>query len=111
MSCPSKHRFSGHAISRWAERFPELIKSWDADAVSSLAKEFYKSEPYRAILNNTSFMANVYEKYGSDRGEFQFYTTDEVVFICRDKTMITLYERDSRFPKLRTHNYKSKMTA
>jgi Ca2+-binding EF-hand superfamily protein len=104
----TKHKFSHHAIQRWKERFPNIVRENDGNVVGSLAKEFYSATEYRAIINNTAFMAHVYDTYGTEKGDFHFYTSDKSVFICREKTVITLYDRDRLFPKLRKHNYKRK---
>ena len=103
-----KHRFSQHAIARWKERFSHLIRRTELDPIKSLCKEFYSAKPYRAILNNTAFIAKVYDNHGTEGGPIDFYTTDEVVFVCRENTLVTVYDREQNFPKLRKHNYKPK---
>lgn len=90
-----KYRFTNHAKKRFQERCSELVK--DNNVTLSIAKEISKSKPKRAHLNNTLLMTNLYEKYGYDK-PFEVLTSDDVVFICRDDSLVTLYPvKDSIF--------------
>jgi hypothetical protein len=85
---PKKHYFTNHVLDRFKERFQHHIR--DAGNVgNSLASLFYKSELNRSFINNTAFMLHVGEKHGYEN--FDVYTNDDMVFICREKRILTVY--------------------
>lgn len=77
-----KYFLTYHSIERFQERFPEItkdfpkIKSWSRIKGVDSVKDFFDkliedAEENKAYLNNTSYMINLYEKYGYDT-EYKF---------------------------------------
>lgn len=86
-----KYNFTNHLRERFQERFPYKIQ--DNNVNKAIAIEFYqKSSPNRSIFNNTALMAEMYRKYGYDR-KMEFFTSPDVVFVCIDDTIVTVYDR------------------
>lgn len=88
--------FTTHAIDRYSERFKERFKS-KSDLVKQLATEFYSAKVNKSYLNNTRFLVHLGDTYGY-KGDFEFRVGNGKVFVCRDKSLVTVYPQDtSRF--------------
>lgn len=88
-----KQRFTRHAKERWVERFPG---KYDGNVVGTMAKELYReSAPDNSFRNHTGFLTYLYDTYGYDGGDFEFYVSNDVVFVCRNGALITVYARSS----------------
>lgn len=91
--------FTTHAVARFKERFPKKLQG-DVPAMKVLSTEFYtKAVPNKTFLNNSRFMTHLYSRYGC-KHEFDFRVSDDVVFVCREQRLVTVYSRrDSMFSK------------
>lgn len=85
------YKFTRHAIERFEERFGHMIEK-GASTTQALAGVFYNSEVDRSFLNNTKLMVSLGERYGYDK-PFEIRVADDIVFICRQRSLITLYNR------------------
>lgn len=96
MAKSAKYRFTHHAIDRYSERFKERFKD-RSELVKQLAMEFYSAKVNKSFMNNTRFLVHLGDTYGYD-GDFEFRVGHGKVFVCRDKTLVTVYPQDtSRF--------------
>jgi hypothetical protein len=88
-------RFTHHAKDRFQTRFPELVV--DNDPTKSIAAIIYDADEKKALLNNTRLMSQMYENHGYDE-PISFFVKDDVVFVVRRETVVTVYSRkDSIF--------------
>ena len=96
-------RFTNHAVDRFKERFPQLIED---SPTKALACHFYAAQTDNSFKNNSLFMMKLGEKYGYD-AVFDFRVTDDIVFVVRERRLITLFGRqDSIFGSSRRSRFR-----
>lgn len=89
-----KYTFTHHARHRFKERLPHLVK--DGDVVKSIAEQIRAAKPDNSIKNNTRFMTRLHEEHGYN--PFEFLVNDDIVFVCRNEFLVTVYpKKDSKF--------------
>ena len=84
-------RYTAHAVQRFVERFPERLESGVAPKVC-LHRAFQGASLERGFLNDTRRLVYMMDKYGDFN--FDFYIKDDIVFVVRDDTLITVISRD-----------------
>ena len=100
-----KIRFSKHSIDRFKERFSEKIE--DGNVCRSIARLFYHAKEDKRFLNNTKFTTYIYEKHGYDK-PMSFHTNNDILFVCRDDTLVTVMFTSQSIFNDETSSYKAK---
>lgn len=101
-----KHRYSNHALQRFKERFGHHII--EMPLVAAFNKAFRQSHESKQHINDTCFMVEQYEKYGYEK-EIKVRIYQDVVFICKDRTVITVYNVKGRNRAHQKHGKRKKV--
>lgn len=83
------YKFTKHAITRFKQRFPELIGA-EKSIAYHMAKDLYKNGKINSsIKNNTRLMTELYANHGYD--SMDFIVSDLVVYVIRSDDVVTVY--------------------
>lgn len=82
--------FTRHSLQRFTERFPHLIAK-HADAKRTMLDVFGESSIDKRFKNNTAYMVYLLNRYGDN--DFTFRVNGDVLFICKNATIITIVDR------------------
>lgn len=97
-----RYSFTNHAVDRFKERFQHHIG--DLPCKTAIAKVIYRAKESKQHINDTVFMLEQYEKYGYNDVKVLVY--EDVVFICRGSTLVTVYCINNRHKARHKHGKK-----
>lgn len=83
--------FTRHSLQRFTERFPNLL-SKGVDPKTTMLNVFGASSIDKRFKNNSAYMVYLMSRYGDN--DFTFRVNGDVLFICKNVTIITIVDRN-----------------